>query len=332
LFQLEEVSYTGSCALSHWIRCTDTRLDSTFNSSMDYLAESGSFAEKHRGLIHPLMTSVMHYGITLAVTWGTHDALLQQWKIFHTKDSDILMTENDAGMPVKCSNNRNQQVKVAVALIIYASASLAWRLSVPVVKEHRFSTLYEFCWLCNITLVQGALCLLTHRPLLAMSYCVTVGIDQLLWYIDLLSYFLTGKFPVGVSKYVFWKGTTWYSRITCTHHLWTIPALLYATQGMHKLALPLSFVIMTTNVLLSRWLTPATIDYGPHVEQKYLNVNLSHELWKDIKFPFLQINYDDPPAYLYLYRLLWRWTSFNVIVFTFLYKASQIVWGDAPIC
>lgn len=49
--------------------------------------------------------------------------------------------------------------------------------------------------------------------------------------------------------------------------------------------------------------------------KKYLNVNLSHELWKDIKFSFLQISYDDPGAALYLYRLLWRWQCFNLVVF-----------------
>ena len=48
---------------------------------------------------------------------------------------------------------------------------------------------------------------------------------------------------------------------------------------------------------------------------KYLNVNLSHELWKDIKFSFVQIQHDDPSTGLYLFRLLWRWQVFNGIVF-----------------
>lgn len=48
---------------------------------------------------------------------------------------------------------------------------------------------------------------------------------------------------------------------------------------------------------------------------RYLNVNLSHELWRDISFPFLQISRDNPPCWKYLFRLLWRWQLFNGIVF-----------------
>ena len=49
-------------------------------------------------------------------------------------------------------------------------------------------------------------------------------------------------------------------------------------------------------------------------EYKYLNVNLSHELWKDITFKSLQIRHDDPPVHVYLWRLLWRWQVFNGII------------------
>lgn len=48
--------------------------------------------------------------------------------------------------------------------------------------------------------------------------------------------------------------------------------------------------------------------------EKYLNVNLSHALWKDIKFQCLQIQWDNPSTRVYLFRLLWRWQLFNGIV------------------
>ena len=90
---------------------------------------------------------------------------------------------------------------------------------------------------------------------------------------------------------------------------------------------------MTVNVLLSRWMTPHHIE-RPKMGPKYLNVNLAHELWKDIKFDLLQINYDDPPAGLYLFRLLWRWHGFNTIVYGLLFA---VVWGasgggEARVC
>ena len=108
---------------------------------------------------------------------------------------------------------------------------------------------------------------------------------------------------------------------------------------------------MITNVLLSRFMTPfqviVPIPKGrkprQHVDKeagkinriyeqpKYLNVNLSHELWKDINISILKINYDDPPAFVYLFRLLWRWIGFNALVFCFLHFASKHIFGEAQL-
>jgi hypothetical protein len=136
------------------------------------------------------------------------------------------------------------------------------------------------------------------------------------------------------SSFLLFAFNSWSSRITCTHHLWTIPLLLAAsrTGTLHILCYPLSFICMTINVLLSRWMTPSHIEYS-FSDTKYLNVNLSHALWKDIKFDILQINYDNPPAGLYLFRLLWRWQGFNTLVFGVL---CAICWGvsggEARVC
>lgn len=59
-------------------------------------------------------------------------------------------------------------------------------------------------------------------------------------------------------------------------------------------------------------------------KKKYLNVNLSHELWKDITFDCLQIQHDNPSAGLYLIRLLWRWQVFNGIVFFFVLRPLSL--------
>lgn len=136
------------------------------------------------------------------------------------------------------------------------------------------------------------------------------------------------KFPIGVMKYLTWPGTSFVSRITCSHHLWTIPLFVTAAGGMHVLAFSVGVVIVVTNVLLSRWLTPFQL----LPTKKYLNVNLSYELWRDIKLTFLQINYDSPCRSLYLFRLLWRWQLLNFLVFVALYITSNHIFGPAPIC
>ena len=124
------------------------------------------------------------------------------------------------------------------------------------------------------------------------------------------------KFPIGVAKYLTWPNTNWMTRLTCTHHLWTIPLILYntivTTEGF-VYAFGLSMIIVCINVILSRFWSPSLIH-----PTKYLNVNLSHSLWKDITFSWLQIETDHPTTTIYIFRLLWRWYLFNLLITTFI--------------
>ena len=132
-----------------------------------------------------------------------------------------------------------------------------------------------------------------------------------------------GVFPIGVSKYLFWPGTTLAHRITSTHHLWTIPLVLWASQGCHPLSLILSYFVVSINVLLSKWLTPISICFSGMEKQEvtYMNINLSHELWTDIKFGFLLAGEELLP---YLIRLQVGWFLCNTAVFGFLYMVSTL--------
>lgn len=269
-------------------------------------------------MLHPLFTMFLHYGCIIPLTLYAHDYLLQ---LYGVSQADCVFQ--------KLHSARAQ--KIAMFCFVYSIWLLLWRLYHFEPKVYRSGVVYEFCWLCNVSLLVGGLGLYLNKPVIAQAYCVTVGIDQLLWYVDLSVYLFTGKFPIGVAKYIFWEGTSWVTRITCWHHVWTLPLLLWGARGMHVLAFPLSFVVMIGNVCLARFTTPFHLHDGK-TEKKYLNVNLSHELWKDIKFKLLQINYDDPPVALYLFRLLIRWEGFNLIVFIILYKMCAATFGDAPVC
>jgi hypothetical protein len=276
---------------------------------IDWLSQKGPKDPKHYSWMHPAAVCLVHYTLTTAITVFCHDWMLEQYY-------DSLVCDGTT------PHMKTRRKSAALWLIVYALIVMGRRLSI---EKHVF--LYQYCWLCNVTLWMGALAALTDRPIIAQAYSVTVGIDQLMWYVDLTGYVTTGKFPVGVAKYVIWPGNG-DSRFTCTHHLWTIPVLLYSCGGqLHMLALPLSFILMTTNVCLSRSMIPS------HTTTAYLNVNLSHELWKDITFDLLQINYDDPPVFVYLFRLLWRWQGFNTIVFGILYLICRLCSDkEAPIC
>lgn len=147
-----------------------------------------------------------------------------------------------------------------------------------------------------------------------------------------------------MAKYLTWPTTSWSLRITSTHHLWTIPVFLRAylrsSRTDHEMmsgdvmvrCFVLSCVVITTHVILSRWLTPISIGGGDscggttddgdgqnlegRTQEQYLNVNLSHVLWKDITMSFFTILHrlNTPPS-VYIARLLWRWWVLNALVF-----------------
>jgi hypothetical protein len=160
------------------------------------------------------------------------------------------------------SNNNNIQ---------FSSSQLQQQLVLQS-PQYPYIILYEYCWLCNVTLmITGiAFVLPQDRSSMIFAYIILIGIDQLLWYIDLLIYIGTGHCPIGVAKYVFTTTTTttssnttntgtdttkvshnqnkntnqttknicikhmqqqhWSNRITWTHHLWTIPLVLHGCQ------------------------------------------------------------------------------------------------------
>jgi hypothetical protein len=97
---------------------------------------------------------------------------------------------------------------------------------------------------------------------------------------------------------------------------------------MHLLSLPLSGFVVVSNVLLSRWMTPHSIAVGKEI--KYLNINMAHEIWRDIKkLKFLLVfEYRFP----YLVRLFVIWFTLNSIVFGLLFFASEKLLGPAPLC
>ena len=89
--------------------------------------------------------------------------------------------------------------------------------------------LYEFLWACNISMILATIGIGTCRPILVGAAAVSVSVDQVLWYVDLLGFVLTRgeKFVVGVAKYLTWTQTSWARRLTSTHHLWFIPYCIW---------------------------------------------------------------------------------------------------------
>lgn len=108
---------------------------------------------------------------------------------------------------------------------------------------------------------------------------------------------------------------------------------MWSTEGFHTLALPLSMVAVTVNVALSWFMTPLSIQFSDKKNDDggkdvvYLNLNMAHEVWTDIKFQFLSAGQDTVP---YLIRLLTGWFLCNTFVFGFLYGLTVLLYQSIP--
>jgi hypothetical protein len=297
-------------------------------SFLRWLRQSGPADPKHsEGWAHPIVVCLLHYLVVIPSTIFVHDAMISR-----------LYGYDGASIGVICTSDGHSK---ATAMLIsnffacYATTLLVWRLvtiRATLGPVHQRGVMYEYTWLCNSALIMISIGLRTCRPILATSFCVAVSIDQMLWWVD-CGLTMSGFrwFPIGVAKYLTWPNTSFVTRITATHHLWTMPLTLYAVGAqLHWASYLLSVYAVTFHVLLSRWLTPFTIerrrkgnDKNTNEVNKYLNVNLSHEVWKDIKFGFVQIKHDNPSASKYIFRLLLRWNLFNCVSFAFLYSITR---------
>lgn len=77
-------------------------------------------------------------------------------------------------------------------------------------------------------------------------------------------------------------------------------------------------------------MTPLYIDH-PSAEPKYLNINMSHEISKDIKFGFMHYIADTKgSAAVFLFQMIVLIGGvFNSIVFPILFTLSSVVSGGS---
>jgi len=132
-----------------------------------WISQEDPSAQKHQGWVHPFTVMMIHYAIASIVAFGVHDLLVTADAYAMTDDKNILARE-----------------MVALGVAVYAVWLLLWRLY-HATKDLRPGILYEYTWLCNVTLLFGAVAMVVDRPIVATAHCVAVGIDQLMWYVDL---------------------------------------------------------------------------------------------------------------------------------------------------
>eukprot|EP00536_Pseudo-nitzschia_multiseries_P001972 jgi/Psemu1/322329/estExt_fgenesh1_pg.C_260036 len=280
-----------------------------------WFLQEGPTATKHKEWMHPIVTFLFHYAIVVTAVPFAHDIL-----------ANALVNANDLECNLSLEETRRRQ-NVAKFLAVYFAIYFAVRLTLRwSERAYRFySEFYGITFTCSVTIPMSAMSFYTNRPIIAQAFCLAVGIDQSLWYFDMAGFLLLGIFPIGVCKYLFKPGSNWINRMTSTHHLWTIPLVMWVSGGsFHWLSLPLSFFIVAVSAIISHLMTPVSIkslgeDDKPDL---YLNVNLSHEMWEDVKLKMFRIGERRFP---YILRLICWWSITNTIMFILLYGIPRIV-------
>jgi hypothetical protein len=155
---------------------------------MSWLAQEGPKAPKHAGFLHPLATFVVHYACVAVGTILAHDVLVEAYKNYYYAEASV---DDECSLVPSPTYRQN----VANFLTIYYVCFLSWRLAIH--RNNKSSSPFDiYCefyrqtFLCSVTLFNAAIGLYTDRPIIATAFCVAVGIDQLLWYVDLTFYFL----------------------------------------------------------------------------------------------------------------------------------------------
>lgn len=136
--------------------------------------EGAHCAKESQACFHPLVSLVIHYSIASLVAFGVHNILVD------IDESSCAKTANDDVYIRQC---------VPLFVAIYALWLLLWRIGTSN-NDHRWAIIYEYTWLCNVTLVLGAIAVYKNRPVVATAHAVAVGIDQLMWYVDLTGWTL----------------------------------------------------------------------------------------------------------------------------------------------
>jgi len=183
---------------------------------------------------------------------------------------------------------------------------------------------YDMLWACNISILLAIFGLARNSPVLIGTSLITIACDQLLWYADILSYVVTGKFHIGVAKYLIWPETTISTKLTSTHHLWFIPLLVSVLKkagGLKKESFKISLALTLMLWVVSRSLLPKTLP-GPKegAHDTYMNVNLSWELWKDVPIDFVNKLLKDESYWKTLATNGVTWNGLNYVAFLLLRK------------
>ena len=153
----------------------------------EWLHQAGPYSPKHlEGWAHPVIAFLLHYAIVLPSVIIMHDIMVEGLNEL----SSISFSRCPAGSSSYSTNPFMSESDVSNGFAIYILFTFVYRLTLRTTSGslHKRAVIYEFTWLCNSTMIFISIGLRTCRPILALSFCVSVSVDQLLWWVDLIGW------------------------------------------------------------------------------------------------------------------------------------------------
>jgi hypothetical protein len=212
--------------------------------------------------------------------------------------------------------------KFAIFLGVYTFIVLLARI-----KDYKNLALYNMLWQCNISLVSTVLGLWLGKTDLTAAGVVGVSAVNTLWYPDIISLLIRGKFVVGAAGFLTAKETSFFTALTTLHHLWFIPVILYKVRSLPFRGFKLSVLMYLIMANFCRFFIPYQIQKDGRTH--YMNVNMTYEAWKDVKYSFVRFAdrniYLESPWYVTFVALSVIWNSGNFAGYS-LYKYLLKKW------
>jgi len=189
----------------------------------------------------------------------------------------------------------------------------------------RALVVYELVWSCTASLLFAACAAWLGRPTLLCAAGILVAIDQVLWYVDIVGYFVTGKMPVKVCGYLFWPSTSLARRVTALHHVLFEPAVIMLCARGEGIPLGRGFLVSVVQTVacqaVCRFMTPLEVQHAREKEGNYyMNINLCYEAFRGVKVAWIK-RYDRARPEVYLPWMLWIWNLGNFLLFAALVLA-----------
>jgi len=205
---------------------------------------------------------------------------------------------------------------VAAGLLLYYGFMMFVRY------QHRgLYALADTLWVCNLNILLAATGIAFRSPTLIGATVTAVFVPHTVWTIDMISWLVTGNFPIGMAAYMAWPQTSWAERISSTHHSWFIPLcilVMYKLKGKLILKSWLICLFLIIPVFMTSLIFPEEIILE-NGNTYYLNINMAHGWWRDVSgWPFSMIPKDHTPYYIFLH-------IFTLVKFSISFLVLKIV-------